>query len=102
MCTEYFDTLRSKSGEQFERQMAEDLLSSGSLKWKLKMQQEAIEDYERALELKIQCQGDQTYDVALCLHSLGVVYNNTGDTDSSVHCYEAAIAILDSKSISDF
>jgi tetratricopeptide (TPR) repeat protein len=57
--------------------------------------QKALEMFEKALEIRRHTFGDNDIRIARSMNSIGSVYNDRGEYDRALHCYERGLQILD-------
>ena len=74
--------------------LAKALNLTGVLKSETGLQTEALDDFKKALELRVQIK--DTLSQAIILNNMGNVYSNASDNESALLCYERSLQIAKS------
>ncbi|KAL4504404.1 hypothetical protein ABPG72_009850 [Tetrahymena utriculariae] len=86
---------------KLQRNLVTDFNLSGQLKWQLEKKQEAIDDYEMALQLQIEIYGENEYNVIKNINNIGVYYSNINQMDKAIEIIKNAISKMEQQNITD-
>ncbi|EAR96357.2 tetratricopeptide repeat protein (macronuclear) [Tetrahymena thermophila SB210] len=95
------NTEQMSAFNKLQRNLVTDFNLSGQLKWQLDKKQEAIGDYEMALQLQIEIYGENEYNVIKNINNIGVYYSNINQMDKAIEIIKNAISKMEQQNITD-
>ncbi|KAL4456232.1 hypothetical protein ABPG74_014193 [Tetrahymena malaccensis] len=95
------NTEQMSAFNKLQRNLVTDFNLSGQLKWQLERKQEAIDDYEMALQLQIEIYGENEYNVIKNINNIGVYYSNINQMDKAIDIIKNAINKMEQQNITD-